>query len=137
MALNNCLKLFTCASENNGRKFAYVHVAVAYYIMIDEGIYNFFSDVVFETLGRELTSVQGLSDWLDSAYSYLAMVNYPYPSNFLMPLPGHPIREVSLDMYDLELVLWIAQTIHGFLHIRSQSYFSNCSSMDILFSFVL
>lgn len=33
-------------------------------------------------------------DWLDSAYSYLAMVNYPYPSNFLMPLPGHPIREV-------------------------------------------
>ncbi|PPD85676.1 hypothetical protein GOBAR_DD17368 [Gossypium barbadense] len=63
-------------------------------------------------LCQELTSVQGLSDWLDSAYSYLAMVNYPYPSNFLMPLPGHPIRE-------------------------SQSYFSNCSSMDVLFSFVL
>lgn len=22
------------------------------------------------------------------------MVNYPYPSDFIMPLPGHPIREV-------------------------------------------
>ncbi|XVF15373.1 hypothetical protein REPUB_Repub09cG0146700 [Reevesia pubescens] len=45
-------------------------------------------------LCRELKSVQDLSDWLYSAYSSLAMVNYPYPSNFLMPLPGHPIREV-------------------------------------------
>ena len=41
--------------------------------------------------------VEDLTDWLDSAYSFLAMVNYPYPSNFLMPLPAYPIREVSLD----------------------------------------
>ncbi|KAK6237829.1 hypothetical protein QUC31_003298 [Theobroma cacao] len=45
-------------------------------------------------LCRELKSVEDLSNWLESAYSYLGMVNYPYPSNFLMPLPGHPIREV-------------------------------------------
>ncbi|XP_042484740.1 lysosomal Pro-X carboxypeptidase [Macadamia integrifolia] len=41
-----------------------------------------------------LSSSQDLSDWLDSAYSYLAMVDYPYPSDFLMPLPGNPIKEV-------------------------------------------
>nr|AIA26578.1 serine protease [Cicer arietinum] len=35
-----------------------------------------------------------LLDWLESAYSYLAMVNYPYPSEFMMPLPGYPIKEV-------------------------------------------
>ncbi|CAN0917702.1 Lysosomal Pro-X carboxypeptidase [Linum grandiflorum] len=35
-----------------------------------------------------------LVNWLESAYSYLAMVDYPYPSSFMMPLPGHPIREV-------------------------------------------
>ena len=58
----------------------------------------------FETLGRELKSVQDLANWLDSAFSYLAMVNYPYPSNFLMPIPGHPIREVSWDYYDLKLI---------------------------------
>ncbi|KAK3416587.1 hypothetical protein EUGRSUZ_H02343 [Eucalyptus grandis] len=45
-------------------------------------------------LCRELKNTEELVNWLDSAYSYLAMVNYPYPSDFIMPLPGHPIREV-------------------------------------------
>ncbi|KAF5454284.1 hypothetical protein F2P56_023961 [Juglans regia] len=45
-------------------------------------------------LCRTLKRTEDLRDWLDSAYSYLAMVNYPYSSDFLMPLPGHPIREV-------------------------------------------
>ncbi|KAK9231402.1 hypothetical protein WN943_021636 [Citrus x changshan-huyou] len=45
-------------------------------------------------LCRELNSTEDLADWLESAYSYLAMVDYPYPSDFMMPLPGYPIREV-------------------------------------------
>ncbi|XP_020597700.1 lysosomal Pro-X carboxypeptidase [Phalaenopsis equestris] len=45
-------------------------------------------------LCKELNNTQQLSDWLDSAYSYLAMVDYPYASNFLMPLPAYPIKEV-------------------------------------------
>ncbi|GAB4847137.1 hypothetical protein Ancab_026148 [Ancistrocladus abbreviatus] len=45
-------------------------------------------------LCRELKNVGDLSGWLESAYSYLAMVDYPYPSDFLMPLPGYPIKEV-------------------------------------------
>ena len=28
------------------------------------------------------------------------MVNYPYPSEFMMPLPGHPIREVCRKIDD-------------------------------------
>ncbi|XP_043713270.1 lysosomal Pro-X carboxypeptidase [Telopea speciosissima] len=50
---------------------------------------------------QNLSSSQDLSDWLDSAYSYLAMVDYPYPSEFLMPLPGNPIKEVcrKIDSY--------------------------------------
>ncbi|GAU48023.1 hypothetical protein TSUD_183410, partial [Trifolium subterraneum] len=43
---------------------------------------------------KKLKSTEELSGWLESAYSYLAMVNYPYPSEFMMPLPGHPIKEV-------------------------------------------
>ncbi|XP_048232562.1 lysosomal Pro-X carboxypeptidase isoform X2 [Ricinus communis] len=42
----------------------------------------------------DLNSTDELADWLESAYSYLAMVDYPYPAEFMMPLPGHPIREV-------------------------------------------
>lgn len=32
-------------------------------------------------------------DWLANIYINLAMVNYPYPTNFLAPLPGYPVRE--------------------------------------------
>lgn len=46
--------------------------------------------------GRKLERVDDLYNWIDSAYSYLAMVNYPYPANFMMPLPGNPIKEVCL-----------------------------------------
>ncbi|XP_068653886.1 uncharacterized protein [Aristolochia californica] len=45
-------------------------------------------------LCRNLNNTEELSDWLSSAYSYLAMVDYPYPSAFLMPLPANPIKEV-------------------------------------------
>uniref|UniRef100_A0A2N9J9L4 Lysosomal Pro-X carboxypeptidase n=1 Tax=Fagus sylvatica TaxID=28930 RepID=A0A2N9J9L4_FAGSY len=56
-----------------------------------------FYDIVsnsFKVFDRKLNKTDDLANWLDSAYSFLAMVNYPYSSNFMMPLPGHPIREV-------------------------------------------
>ncbi|GJP37193.1 hypothetical protein CLOM_g21628 [Closterium sp. NIES-68] len=41
-----------------------------------------------------LTSADDLIAWLETAYVYMAMVDYPVPSDFLMPLPAHPIREL-------------------------------------------
>ncbi|KAK6115089.1 hypothetical protein DH2020_007358 [Rehmannia glutinosa] len=43
---------------------------------------------------KKLESADDLSNWLSSAYSYLGMGNYPYPADFLMPMPGNPIKEV-------------------------------------------
>ncbi|KAL6845487.1 hypothetical protein ACP4OV_024982 [Aristida adscensionis] len=44
-------------------------------------------------LCQTLKTSEELSDWLSAAYSYLAMVDYPIPSEFLMPLPANPIKE--------------------------------------------
>ncbi|WCJ32073.1 Lysosomal Pro-X carboxypeptidase [Euphorbia peplus] len=51
-------------------------------------------------LCQKLNNTGQLADWLSSAYSYLAMVDYPYPAGFMMPLPGHPIREVCKKIDD-------------------------------------
>lgn len=43
---------------------------------------------------RDLNASWELQDWLESAYSYVAMVDYPIPTSFMSPLPAYPIREI-------------------------------------------
>jgi len=48
---------------------------------------------IFDTC-TPLTSNKNISafeDWLTNAYVYMAMVDYPYPTSFLSPLPGYPV----------------------------------------------
>ncbi|XP_022021263.2 lysosomal Pro-X carboxypeptidase [Helianthus annuus] len=53
----------------------------------------------FRLCGK-LRSSDDLYNWLESAYSYLAMVDYPYPVEYEMPLPAHPIKEVCKAIDD-------------------------------------
>lgn len=41
---------------------------------------------------KNSTDVQALVDYLQTMYETLAMVNYPFDSDFLMPLPANPVR---------------------------------------------
>lgn len=45
---------------------------------------------------KNASDVQALKDWLTDVYSNLAMVNYPYPTNFLIELPGNPVLVLHL-----------------------------------------
>ncbi|CAI0462616.1 unnamed protein product [Linum tenue] len=44
--------------------------------------------------------VDSLSGWLDTAWIYTAMTDYPTPSNFLQPMPAYPVREMCRAMDD-------------------------------------
>ncbi|KAJ8297859.1 hypothetical protein KUTeg_024390 [Tegillarca granosa] len=44
--------------------------------------------------------VDELKAWLQDTYVDLAMVDYPYPSNFLAPLPGWPVKYSVVDVSD-------------------------------------
>ena len=37
-------------------------------------------------------SISVLKDYLTNVWTNVAMVDYPYPSSFLMPLPGNPVN---------------------------------------------
>ncbi|XP_031503638.1 uncharacterized protein LOC116266541 [Nymphaea colorata] len=74
----------------------------------------------------KLNRTQDLADWLSSAYSYLAMVNYPYPANFLMPLPAFPIKEVCKRMDSYPDGTGILDRIFGGISI----YYNYTGSVD-------
>lgn len=44
-------------------------------------------------LCANLTKPEELTDYLTDVYGNLAMVNYPYNTSFLAPLPANPITE--------------------------------------------
>ncbi|XP_076817860.1 lysosomal Pro-X carboxypeptidase-like isoform X1 [Clavelina lepadiformis] len=46
---------------------------------------------IFHTC-HQLKSAEELTDWIKDCWSNMAMVDYPYPANFLNPLPGWPVN---------------------------------------------
>ncbi|VDM51424.1 unnamed protein product [Toxocara canis] len=41
---------------------------------------------------NEPTDAYDLIAWIQQAFGYMAMVDYPYPSSFITPLPGWPVN---------------------------------------------
>nr|XP_039263867.1 lysosomal Pro-X carboxypeptidase-like [Styela clava] len=92
----------------------------------------------FETLTKvfhlckSLKDVSSLEDWLSNAWSSLAMVNYPYPTNFLNPLPAWPIQETCKPLskpklQGIELLNQVREAAGVFYNYSGQS---DCFSLD-------
>jgi len=52
---------------------------------------------------KKSDDVNKLKDYLNEVYANLAEVNYPYPSNFLAPLPGYPVKVFCKSLKKEEL----------------------------------
>lgn len=46
---------------------------------------------IFRTC-EPLKAVEDLENWLGEAWSSLPMVDYPYPTSFMNPLPAWPVE---------------------------------------------
>jgi len=48
--------------------------------------------------GKKLENVEDLKGYLNNMYFNLAMMDYPYPTSFMTPLPGNPINETCKNI---------------------------------------
>ena len=77
-----------------------------------------------------LIQIDHLVGWVKNSFTSLAMMDYPYPTSFLAPLPAFPVREAC------HLLLQYPNTVTGLakaagqpfhLHVYSTSHFCYCS----------
>ena len=50
--------------------------------------------------------VAQLKDYLNMVWTNVAMMDYPYPTSFLMPLPGKPV-EVDMTIYSISYIFYM------------------------------
>ncbi|XP_002754795.1 lysosomal Pro-X carboxypeptidase isoform X2 [Callithrix jacchus] len=76
--------------------------------------------------------IQHLKDWISETWVNLAMVDYPYASNFLQPLPAWPIKVVcqylkNPNVSDLLLLQNIFQALNVYYNYSGQAKCLNIS----------
>uniref|UniRef100_T1JCH1 Lysosomal Pro-X carboxypeptidase n=1 Tax=Strigamia maritima TaxID=126957 RepID=T1JCH1_STRMM len=77
-----------------------------------------------------------LKNWLVKTYTYLAMMNYPYPTDFMANLPGWPVEEVckqllNSSMEKEQLLKSLFAGVSIFFNSTGQSKCLNTTDMDI------
>lgn len=81
---------------------------------------------------QSTSDVYTLYEWVYNAFSSLAMVDYPYPANFLAPLPGWPVDVACQQMLQgnssSTLIPRLVHTIAVYYNYTGQS--GSCFNID-------
>ncbi|KAL4230609.1 hypothetical protein ACF0H5_010986 [Mactra antiquata] len=77
------------------------------------------------------SDVTDFKSWLTSAWTDLSMVNYPYPANFLEPLPAWPVKAVcsklSLPLEGKQLIENLSEAVKVYFNYTGQAECLNIS----------
>ncbi len=52
---------------------------------------------------KNVTGMYLLGNWLDAAFTYMSMLNYPYETDFLKPLPAWPANSSCAAMANVTI----------------------------------
>jgi len=83
-------------------------------------------------LCKPLTDGNSLVNWISTAWVYMAMVDYPYPADFLVPLPGWPIKATcnylkGSNLTDVQLLHAIKDAVGVYYNYTGDT---KCFSLD-------
>lgn len=98
----------------------------------DEGLKWLSENWNFCTPLANANTVYFVKRWLELIYDYLAMVDYPYETNFLTPLPANPVAEAckhldNATLTDKELLLSVFKAISVFTNYTGET---KCNSLN-------
>eukprot|EP00105_Crassostrea_gigas_P020096 XP_011438787.1 PREDICTED: lysosomal Pro-X carboxypeptidase-like [Crassostrea gigas] len=84
---------------------------------------------------KSADDVTTLKNWIVSALVYLAMVDYPYPSKFLAPLPAWPVKEtcrpILTPLNGDNLIIGMAKAMNVFYNYTGSTSCFDIGSGDI------
>ncbi|EFA80247.1 peptidase S28 family protein [Heterostelium album PN500] len=82
------------------------------------------------SLCEELTELSDLINWLEAAITYMAMADYPYPANFLEPMPGNPINvSCSLLAKETDNIQGLVQVMNVYFNSSGQA--GQCNNVSV------
>jgi len=75
------------------------------------------------------SDVMNLVNWLENGFGYMAMTDYPYPANFLEPMPAWPIKvSCSRMLAETDLITGMYEAISVYYNYTGDA--GSCYSMN-------
>ncbi|GAM26049.1 hypothetical protein SAMD00019534_092240 [Acytostelium subglobosum LB1] len=89
-----------------------------------------FNEIATVDFAQTSSEVDQLVNWLEAAITYMAMADYPYPANFLEPMPGNPINvSCSLLAQQTNDIQGLVQVMNVYFNSTGQA--GQCNNVSV------